>query len=210
AAVSPPASEGAAAFRRQLAFREFYADLVAHRPGLARQSLDSRWDRLVLDAGPDSDRRLAAWQQGTTGYPMVDAGMRQMLATGWMHNRVRMLTASFLVKDLHLDWRVGARWFMRCLVDADLASNSQGWQWVAGAGTDAAPYFRVFNPTTQGKKFDPDGSYVRRWIPELRDVPRNHVHEPWLDPHGYDHGYPHRIVDHATERTEALTRWSAT
>jgi deoxyribodipyrimidine photo-lyase len=134
--------------------------------------------------------------------------MRQLLATGWMHNRVRMIVASFLVKDLHIEWRHGARHFMRHLVDADLASNQHGWQWTAGTGTDAAPFFRVFNPVTQGRKFDPDGDYVRRWVPELSGVPGAAVHQPWLlpDPPA---GYPPPIVDHARERAEALARYRA-
>ena len=132
-----------------------------------------------VDEGPQADERFEAWTPGLTGYPIVDAGMRQLLAEGWMHNRVRMIVASFLVKDLHIDWTRGARWFMDHLVDGDLASNQLNWQWVAGSGTDAAPYFRVFNPVTQGQRFDPDGRYVRRWMPELSDVPAGCVHEPW-------------------------------
>ena len=151
--------------------------------------------------------QLEAWKDGRTGFPIVDAGMRQLRATGWMHNRVRMIVASFLVKDLHLEWQHGARHFMEWLVDGDVASNMHGWQWVAGCGTDAAPYFRVFNPTTQGAKFDPDGSYVRRWVPELADVPTKHVHEPSAGPDGVPEGYPAPIVDHKEERVEALERY---
>ena len=135
--------------------------------------------------------------------------MRQLLATGWMHNRVRMITASFLTKDLHVWWPVGARWFLERLLDGDVASNNHGWQWVAGTGTDAAPYFRVFNPVTQGERFDPDGDYVRRWVPELAHLPGRTVHQPWAHPEGYAHGYPERIVDHAEERREALGRYQA-
>jgi deoxyribodipyrimidine photo-lyase len=148
-----------------------------------------------------------AWRDGRTGFPVVDAGMRQLRETGWMHNRVRMIVASFLVKDLHVEWQHGARHFMQHLVDGDLASNQHGWQWVAGCGTDAAPYFRVFNPTTQGAKFDPDGAYVRRWVPELRDVETRHVHEPAGAPDGLPPGYPEPVVDHAAERREALDRY---
>jgi deoxyribodipyrimidine photo-lyase len=133
--------------------------------------------------------------------------MRQLLATGWMHNRVRMVTASFLVKDLHQWWAHGARHFFAHLRDADLASNSHGWQWVAGTGTDAAPYVRVFNPVTQGRRFDPDGDYVRRWVPELRHLLGPSAHEPWSTPDGYAEGYPTRLVDHAAEREEALARY---
>jgi deoxyribodipyrimidine photo-lyase len=140
---------------------------------------------------------------------MVDAGMRQLLHTGWMHNRLRMIVASFLVKDLHLEWQHGARWFMQRLRDGDLASNQLNWQWVAGCGADAAPYFRVFNPVGQGEKFDPDGDYVRRWIPELRHLPGGAAHAPWDAADGYAHSYPQRIVDHADERTEALRRLEA-
>jgi deoxyribodipyrimidine photo-lyase len=153
--------------------------------------------------------RLAAWQEGRTGYPFVDAGMRQLLREGWMHNRVRMVTASFLVKDLHLWWVHGARWFMAHLRDGDVASNSHGWQWVAGTGTDAAPYFRVFNPVAQGRRFDPDGAYVRRYVPELAHVAGASAHEPWTAGGGYAHGYPERVVDHAAERADALARYAA-
>ncbi|MBD0322429.1 MAG: FAD-binding domain-containing protein, partial [Aldersonia sp.] len=141
----------------------------------------------------------------TTGFPIVDAGMRQLLAEGWMHNRLRMITASFFTKDLHLPWWRGARHFMQHLIDGDLASNQHGWQWTAGSGTDAAPYFRVFNPTTQGEKFDPDGDYVRRWVPELRDVPGKRVHSL---PDGRPNGYPDPIVDHKHERAIALQRYA--
>ena len=139
---------------------------------------------------------------------MVDAGMRQLPGEGWMHNRVRMLVASFLVKDLHLPWQRGAREFLRLLVDGDLASNNHGWQWVAGTGTDAAPYHRVFNPVLQGHRFDPHGDYVRRWVPELRGVDGPAVHEPWRLPGGPPGGYPPPVVDHAVERTEALDRYA--
>jgi deoxyribodipyrimidine photo-lyase len=149
---------------------------------------------------------LAAWAEGRTGFPIVDAGMRQLQATGWMHNRVRMIVASFLVKDLHLEWQHGARHFMRWLVDGDLASNQHGWQWVAGCGTDAAPYFRVFNPTSQGQKFDPDGAYVRRWVAELAHVDEAYIHEPSKQPGGPPDGYPPPLLDHAEERREALAR----
>ena len=156
--------------------------------------------------GRTAQQHLEAWQAGRTGYPIVDAGMRQLLSAGWMHNRLRMITASFLTKDLHIEWTVGARWFMRNLVDGDLASNNHGWQWTAGTGTDPSPFFRIFNPVTQGEKFDPAGEYVRRWVPELRDVPGlegKKVHRPWeLDQPPAD--YPERIVDHAEERARAL------
>ena len=155
----------------------------------------------------DHEDAIDAWRQGRTGFPIVDAGMRQLLAEGWMHNRVRMITASFLTKDLHVWWPVGARHFLDHLVDGDLASNNHGWQWVAGTGTDAAPYFRVFNPITQGLKFDPQGDYVRRWIPELAHLSGKAAHEPWDTEDGYAEGYPERIIDHAEERQVALDRY---
>ncbi|MEO5851005.1 MAG: deoxyribodipyrimidine photo-lyase [Nocardioides sp.] len=191
------AGAGSSTFRNELAWREFYADVLWHHPASARDYLRPEFARMEYDEpGPD----LTAWQEGRTGYPIVDAGMRQLRATGWMHNRVRMIVASFLVKDLHVEWQHGARHFLHWLVDGDLASNNHGWQWVAGSGTDAAPYFRVFNPLSQGRKFDPGGGYVRRWVAELTDDP---------DPHatGARNGYPDPVVDHAEERREALDRW---
>ena len=189
--LSETGGAGATTYRAELAWREFYADVLHHRPDTARDYLRPEYAAMTYDEpGELFDR----WRQGRTGYPIVDAGMRQLRATGWMHNRVRMIVASFLVKDLHVEWQHGARHFMQWLVDGDLASNQHGWQWTAGCGTDASPYFRVFNPITQGKKFDPDGSYVRQWVPELADA--KDPHEP-VDP----------IVDHAEERREALDRW---
>jgi deoxyribodipyrimidine photo-lyase len=188
----------------ELAWREFYADVLWHRPETAREYYRPELARMSYDEDADL---LAAWQAGRTGYPIVDAGMRQLLGEAWMHNRVRMITASFLVKDLHQEWQVGARHFLQHLVDGDLASNNHGWQWVAGTGTDASPYYRVFNPVTQGKKFDPDGGYVRHWLPELRDVDTRFVHEPWTAPGGVPAGYPEPVVDHAHERQVALDRY---
>jgi deoxyribodipyrimidine photo-lyase len=158
---------------------------------------------------PDVAADIEAWRQGRTGFPVVDAGMRQLATEGWMHNRVRMITASFLVKDLHVWWPVGARHFLEHLLDGDIASNNHGWQWVAGTGTDASPYFRVFNPVTQGIRFDPRGEYVRRWVPELDHLGGKAAHEPWKAPDGYAHGYPQRIVDHGVERERALSRYEA-
>ncbi|WP_024795047.1 cryptochrome/photolyase family protein [Tomitella biformata] len=212
---------GANTFRSELAWRDFYADVLHHRPETARRNYNAKFDLLRHDTGPDADRAFEAWRTGRTGYPIVDAGMRQLLAEGWMHNRVRMITASFLTKDLHLPWWRGARHFMAHLVDGDLASNQHGWQWTAGCGTDAAPYFRVFNPTAQGERFDPTGEYVRRWVPELRGIPGKAVHRPWealvaedlftasasrhsTSPAG---GYPRPIVDHGEERRVALARY---
>ena len=184
-------SAGAATYRNELAWREFFADVLHHRPETAREYLRPEYAAMAHDPpGELFDR----WREGRTGYPIVDAGLRELRATGWMHNRVRMIVASFLVKDLHVEWQHGARHFMRWLVDGDLASNQHGWQWTAGCGTDAAPYFRVFNPVTQGRKFDPDGDYVRRWVPEVADAADPHAP---IDP----------VVDHAVERREALARW---
>ncbi|WP_133782532.1 deoxyribodipyrimidine photo-lyase [Kribbella sp. VKM Ac-2571] len=197
-------SAGAEAYRRELAWREFCADLLARHPHAAWKPLRPEFDRMRYD---EPGELLEAWQEGRTGFPFVDAGMRQLAETGFMHNRVRMVVASFLVKDLHVHWKFGARWFMRSLRDGDLASNSLNWQWVAGCGADAAPYFRIFNPVSQGLKFDPDGAYVRRWIPELRDLDGRTAHEPWK--HGGADGYPEPVVDHAEARTEALRRYDA-
>ncbi len=196
-------SRSAAGYRSELAWREFYADVLWRHPESARTYLKPEFARMQYDDPGDG---FDAWRDGRTGYPIVDAGMRQLRAEGWMHNRVRMIVASFLVKDLHLEWQHGARHFMRWLVDGDLASNQHGWQWVAGCGTDAAPYFRIFNPTTQGKRFDPEGDYVRGYVPELADVGTASIHEPWTLDGGPPHGYPPPIVDHAQERRESLRR----
>lgn len=209
----PGGGPGTATFRSELCWREFYADVLWHRPDSARHAFVDGMEAMQVDEGRRADDHFIAWCEGRTGYPFVDAGMRQLLAEGWMHNRVRMATASFLVKDLHLDWRRGARWFMQHLVDGDIASNQHGWQWTAGTGTDAAPYFRVFNPTSQGKKFDPDGTYVRRYVPELTGLADGDIHEPWKAGggglFGCVDGYPAPIVDHAVEREEALRRYAA-
>ena len=213
-AAGNPGSSGAAALLRQLYWREFSAYLLYHYPSLAYEPLRTEFENFpwVRD-----DAALRAWQRGRTGFPIVDAGMRQLWSTGWMHNRVRMICASFLVKDLLVHWRNGADWFLDTLVDADLANNSAGWQWVAGSGTDAAPYFRIFNPVLQGKKFDPAGDYVRRWVPELAGLPKRYVHEPWTAPHeeqtkanvivGID--YPSPIVDHREARNAAMAAYNA-
>jgi deoxyribodipyrimidine photo-lyase len=195
---------GVDTFRNELCWREFYADVLWHRPATAREYLRSEYARMRYEP-PGAG--FEAWCAGRTGFPIVDAGMRQLQAEGWIHNRVRMIVASFLVKDLHVEWQHGARWFMRWLRDGDLASNQHGWQWVAGSGTDAAPYFRVFNPVTQGLKFDPEGAYVRRYVTELAGVSGSGAHEPWKSTGGLPPGYPERIVDHAAERVEALARF---
>ncbi|MGV9669851.1 cryptochrome/photolyase family protein [Gordonia sp. NPDC003504] len=183
-------STGARAYLRELAFRDFYADVLFGWPDSAWHNWNRQFDDIDLDTDADAERRFEAWTKGETGFPIVDAGMRQLAQTGFMHNRVRMVTASFLVKDLHLPWWWGARWFLDQLLDGDMASNQHGWQWAAGTGTDAAPYFRVFNPEAQAKKFDPDGRYVAAWVPEF----------------GTD-DYPDPIVDHKAEREEALRRY---
>ena len=203
--------EGPAAIARQIAWRDFYADVLWHRPDATTHPLQRRFVDFRRDDPATSSTaaaRLTAWQEGRTGYPLVDAGMRQLRAEGWMHNRVRLVTGSFLVKDLHLPWEDGAAWFMRWLQDGDVASNQLNWQWVAGCGNDPSPFYRVFNPTLQAEKFDPEGTYVRRYVPELADVPREHVHEPWLAPGGPPPGYPPPVVDHTAERLEALARYA--
>ena len=194
------------AYRRQLCWREFYAQVLHHWPQSAHGYFQPAMAGMKYDTGQRADERFEAWKQGRTGYPIVDAGMRQLLGMGWMHNRLRLITASFLVKDLHLEWTLGARHFMDYLVDGDLANNQHGWQWTAGTGTDPAPYFRIFNPVLQGKKFDPDGAYVRRWVPELKSLSAKEIHEPWtLSEPPAD--YPAPIVDHDTERRESLARY---
>jgi deoxyribodipyrimidine photo-lyase len=201
-----PGGAGASLYVNQLAWREFYADVLARSPESAREYLRPEFARMEHD---EPGSRFTAWRDGLTGYPIVDAGMRQLRSEGWMHNRIRMVVASFLVKDLHIEWHHGARHFMSWLVDGDLASNQHGWQWTAGCGTDAAPYFRVFNPTLQGKRFDPRGDYVRRYVPELRQLDAKVIHEPWTLEGGPPGGYPARIVEHGHERRESLRRLEA-
>ena len=200
-------SAGAETFRNEICWRDFYADVLSSEPRTAWESMNRQVGRIAIESGRDADEAFDAWATGRTGFPIVDAGMRQLASIGWVHNRVRMITASFLVKDLHLPWQRGAAHFLSLLVDGDVASNNHGWQWVAGTGTDAAPYFRVFNPVTQGLKFDPDGAYVRQYVEELADVPGKKAHEPWTLPDGLPKGYPERIVDHAEARKEALARY---
>jgi deoxyribodipyrimidine photo-lyase len=198
---------GDSTYRKEIAWREFYAAVLYHWPESAREYFQPQMARMPYSSGQDADQAFQAWAQGRTGYPIVDAGMRQLLAEGWMHNRLRMIVASFLVKDLHIEWTHGARHFMRHLVDGDLASNQHGWQWTAGTGTDAAPYFRIFNPVSQGEKFDPDGDYIRRFVPELRDLSGKEIHQPWERDEGLPDGYPERIVDHAKARNESLAAY---
>ncbi len=202
-------SEGAAAFIRQLEWRDFGHYLLHHFPETPEHPLRRRFEVFPWSRDPAANE---SWEAGATGYPIIDAGMRELRTTGWMHNRVRMLTASFLTKDLLLPWLDGARVFWERLADADLANNTLGWQWVAGCGADAAPYFRVFNPVTQGERFDPDGVYVKRWVPELEGLPPAWIHRPWAAPSdvlskaGVTLGreYPQPIVDHASARLRAL------
>ena len=194
--------DGPDAYLRQLAFRDFYAAVLHHWPDSAWQNWNRDFDRIEVDVDEAAIASFDRWKSGQTGFPIVDAGMRELAATGFMHNRVRMITASFLVKDLHLPWQWGARWFLHQLTDGDLANNQHGWQWAAGCGTDAAPYFRVFNPALQGAKFDPRGDYVRRWVPELAGV--DDVHAPGAT---RPSTYPQPMLDHASERREALRRY---
>ncbi|MFM8926986.1 MAG: cryptochrome/photolyase family protein [Rhodoluna sp.] len=199
-------SSGEEVFRKEIAWREFYADVLHHYPHTVTDYYEPKFKLLRYDTGKLAEKRFEAWCQGKTGYPMVDAGMRQLVSTGWMHNRVRMIVASFLVKDLHIEWTRGAAFFEAHLSDFDPASNSHGWQWTAGCGTDASPYYRIFNPILQGLKFDPEGEYVRKYIPELSHLEGALVHEPWEVFDGYNAGYVERIVDHNEERNESLAR----
>lgn len=199
----------AAAFRRQLYWREFAAYLLYHFPDMRNRPMRPEFNNFPWR---EDASQLRAWQQGRTGYPIVDAGMRELWATGWMHNRVRMIAGSFLVKHLLLPWQAGAAWFHDTLVDADTANNTLGWQWVGGCGPDAAPYFRIFNPTRQSERFDPNGMYVRRWIPELHMVEARYLHAPWNAPPDalraagvvLGEHYPHPLVDHKSARQRAL------
>ena len=194
-------------FLSEVGWREFAYSLLFHNGDLAQRNF-----RPEFDAFPwaDSDEMLEAWKRGRTGYPIVDAGMRELWTTGWMHNRVRMIVASFLSKDLLIDWRQGERWFWDTLVDADPANNATGWQWVAGCGADAAPYFRVFNPVLQGAKFDPKGDYVRQWVPEIADLPDAAIHSPWTaSKPPAAAAYPERIVEHGAARDRALAAFQS-
>ena len=199
----------------ELIWRDFYLQILHYFPHVLGNNFRSKYDAVVWR---DDKAEFAAWCAGQTGYPIVDAAMRQMNETGWMHNRARMIVASFLVKDLLIDWRWGEKYFMQRLVDGDPAANNGGWQWSAGTGTDAAPYFRIFNPISQGKKFDPDGAYIHRWVPELRNLSGKDLHEPWKMPPmmqrsvgcviGQD--YPAPIVDHKFARQRTLEAYKAT
>ena len=206
--------EDAEPFLRQLFWREFNHHLLFHVPNIPNTPFKPLFTNFPWQVNNDY---LKKWQQGKTGYPIVDAGMHQLWETGWMHNRVRMIVASFLTKHLGIHWQSGANWFWNTLVDADLANNSGGWQWVAGCGADAAPYFRIFNPIIQGERFDPNGDYVKRWLPELKDLPEKFIHSPWTAPQLtlqaaniiLGKTYPHPIVDHKTARDNALAAYAA-
>jgi deoxyribodipyrimidine photo-lyase len=202
-------SAGSDIFRSEIAWREFYADVLFHQPETTWKNLQSKMDALPVDSGATAEARFAQFCEGNTGFPIVDAGVRQLLGSGWMHNRVRMIVASFLVKDLHLPWQWGAKFFMEHLWDADIASNAHGWQWTAGTGTDASPFFRVFNPMGQSEKFDPTGEYLRRWIPEIAHLDNKSIHAPWTLGLLAPAEYPEPMVDHAAEREEALSRYKA-
>jgi deoxyribodipyrimidine photo-lyase len=208
------ASDAALAYLREIGWREFNQHLLYHFPTLPTDNVNQRFDAFPWVYDADA---LAAWQRGRTGYPIVDAGMRELWETGWMHNRVRMVVASFLVKHLRIHWRQGEDWFWDTLVDADPANNAGNWQWVAGCGFDAAPYFRIFNPILQGERFDTDGRYVRRWVPEIADLPDKYLHKPWQAPAALleeagvrlDETYPSPIVDHKAARQSALDAYGA-
>lgn len=202
-------------FVREIGWREFAYHLLYHYPHTVDKPLYERFDHFPWEK--NYSRNLRAWQKGLTGIPIVDAGMRQLWHTGWMHNRVRMIVASLLTKNMLIPWQQGANWFWDTLVDADLASNTLGWQWTAGCGADAAPFFRIFNPVTQGEKFDPRGIYVRQWVPEIASLPDKYLHQPWsapeslLDEHAIDLGkdYPRPVVDLKATRERALERYKA-
>ena len=210
-AEQPDALNGGAGavWLNELIWRDFYRHLMTWYPDLCKHRPFIPWTERVQ--WQRDQAHLQAWQTGRTGYPIVDAAMRQMNNTGWMHNRLRMITASFLVKDLLIDWRIGERYFITQLIDGDLAANNGGWQWAASTGTDAAPYFRIFNPTTQGEKFDKHGEFIRQWLPELAEVPAASLHEPWgwADKQGVTLDYPRPVVDHKQARTATLAAYEA-
>ena len=214
-AEHPGDDEGANVFLTEIGWREFAHHVLHHFPETPDRPLRDQFERMPWR---DDEAGLEAWRRGRTGYPIVDAGMRQLWHFGWMHNRVRMIVGSFLTKDQLISWERGAEWFFDTLVDGDLANNTLGWQWVSGCGADASPYFRVFNPVSQGEKFDPQGDYVRRWVPELADMPAKFIHKPWEAPGnvlraaGVELGenYPRPIVDHSEARQRALAALAAT
>ncbi|RPD37113.1 deoxyribodipyrimidine photo-lyase [Candidatus Liberibacter solanacearum] len=201
-------NSGAFSWLNELIWREFYHHLIVFYPSLCTGKPFIQWtDKIEWNNDP---RALEVWKQGNTGFPLVDAAMRQLNTMGWMHNRLRMITASFLVKDLLIDWRIGEKYFMSQLLDGNLASNNGGWQWAASTGHDSVPYFRIFNPTTQGKRFDPKGIFIRQWLPELKNVPDQYIHTPynWIDNKNMIHPYPHPIVDHKQARQHTISKYS--
>ncbi len=205
--ASSPGRTSCDIFLNELIWREFYHQILANFPHVAKGSFRQEYDALRWS---DNREHFQAWCDGQTGYPIVDAAMRCLNATGWLHNRLRMITAMFLTKDLLIDWRWGERDFMHQLVDADRAANNGGWQWSAGTGTDAAPYFRIFNPVTQGKRFDPEGDFVRKWVPELSSLPPRIIHEPWRNPTAPEmRRYPKRLVLHEEQRPRCLALYQA-
>jgi len=205
--AEPATRRGIEKWLDELVWREFYSAILEENPRILRQNHRREFDSVEWNEDPEA---FDAWCEGRTGFPIVDAGMRQLRESGWMHNRVRMIVASFLTKDLLIDWRQGERFFFEQLVDGDPASNNGGWQWAASTGTDAQPYFRIFNPVTQGKRWDPEGDYVRRWIPELSDVSDRHVHAPWQASGTLlCAAYPAPIVDHGERRKLALERFKS-
>ncbi len=207
----PQALEGTKAFVwfNELVWREFYRHLLVAYPQVCRHQPFVSWSKNIR--WRSNEKHLTAWQQGKTGYPIVDAAMRQLNQLGWMHNRLRMIAASFLIKDLLIDWREGERYFISQLIDGDLAANNGGWQWAASTGTDSVPYFRIFNPTTQGERFDSKGEFIRRWLPELRDVPEKYIHQPhlWAQKNQQSLDYPAPIVDHKQARQQTLDAFEA-
>jgi deoxyribodipyrimidine photo-lyase len=212
-ASNPQARQGAETWLNELIWREFYVAILHYFPEVRGRSFRPQYDQIRWR---NNEAEFTAWGAGHTGYPVVDAAMRQLTQSGWMHNRTRMIVASFLVKDLLIDWRWGERWFMQHLVDGDPAANNGGWQWTAGVGTDAAPYFRVFNPVLQGLKFDPSGAYIRRWLPELANLPDQYLHAPWDMPASVQHqvglrlgqDYPLPIIDHNQARERTLAAYA--
>jgi len=214
--IGTPAGEGARTWLSELIWRDFYFQILHHHPRVEDQSFKPEYERIEWESGESGDALFAAWCEGRTGYPLIDAAIAQIRASGYMHNRLRMVTASFLCKDLGIDWRRGERWFAQHLNDYDLSANSGGWQWAASSGCDAQPYFRIFNPITQSQKFDPQGQFIRRYLPQLAGLSAAQIHAPWLVPVAdqvrlgcvIGRDYPAPVVDHAQARLRTLLRYS--